>query len=294
MPDRRTLRGHLALALVQVCFGLFPIFGKWAFEAFEPGAIASWRIGVGSVVLLGLAFLAHGRRAVPRREDWVWFLVCGVLGVALNQGLYLTGLSLSTAVDSGIVLCLIPVFTFAVAMLARQEGFRLSRALGILVALSGASILTAGGADLSDSHRLGNALMVANSLSYSVYLVLSRPLALRYPPVVVIAWVYACALPAVPLFLAHAPPWPADATPRACWSLVFILAFPTVLGYLLNVFALSRLRASTTAVYVYAQPLITCTAAAAWLGEELPFATLGAAVLIFSGLYFVARRPPST
>jgi drug/metabolite transporter (DMT)-like permease len=195
--------------------------------------------------------------------------------------------------DSGVVLSLIPVFTFALAMLARQEPFRLSRAAGIAVALAGVSLLTAGAGELSGSHRLGNVLMVSNALSYSIYLVLSRGLAQRYPPVVTIAWVYACALPAVPVFLAGATPWPADADARAWWSLAFILAFPTVLAYLLNVFALSRLRASTTAVYVYGQPLITGSAAVAWLGEELPFATLGAAALVFTGLYLVARRPPT-
>ena len=34
-----------------------PLFGKWAFESFDPRAVGAWRIGGGALVLGGLAFL---------------------------------------------------------------------------------------------------------------------------------------------------------------------------------------------------------------------------------------------
>ena len=59
-------RAYAALACVQLFFGLFPVFGKLAFEAFAPQAVAAWRIAAGAVVLGGVAWLLHGRALLPR------------------------------------------------------------------------------------------------------------------------------------------------------------------------------------------------------------------------------------
>ena len=132
-------QGLLALALVQVCFGLFPVFGRVAMDGFSPFAVAAWRIGIGSAVLLPLALLAHGRRALPtERRDWATLAFFAFLGIVLNQGLFLVGLERSTPMNAGLVICLIPVFAYGVAVLGRRERFVGVRALGVAIALAGA------------------------------------------------------------------------------------------------------------------------------------------------------------
>jgi drug/metabolite transporter (DMT)-like permease len=286
--------GHAALTVVQVCFGLFPIFGKWALApgGFAPGAIVAWRMVFAAGSLAVFALLLHGRRAWPAPADLPQLFLCSILGVSANMILYMEGLARSTATNSALMICLIPVFTFAIAVCTRQETFRVVRALGVLCALCGASMLFwFEHPDLVRLHGWGNFLMVLNTLSYAAYLVLSRPLTRRYPPLVVIAWVFLLALPCVPWLATTNAMVPAEASARTWGSLAFILVFPTSVAYLLNSFALSRLHASTTAVYVYGQSLFTAVAAAVMLGEELTRGTLGAAVLIFTGIFLVARRP---
>lgn len=303
-PEHRT-GGHVALTFVQVCFGLFPLFGIWATRpeegvsggVFVPLAVASWRMGFGALVLLALALWAHGREALPARRDLPLFALCALLGVVLNQVLFLVGLPRSTATNAGLVMCLIPVFTFAIATLARQEAFRPLRGLGLAIALFGATMLFWGQEpEFRAAYGFGNLLMALNALSYSIYLVVSRPLARRYPPLVTIAWVYVLSLAALPFTVLVVKTGghdivPADASPRAWASLAYVLIFPTTLAYLLNVFALSRLRASTTAVYIYMQPLIAGTAGWLFLNEQPTGGLVLAAVLIFAGIWLVARRP---
>jgi hypothetical protein len=118
--------------------------------------------------------------------------------------------------------------------------------------------------------------MVANALCYSAYLIVSKPLARRYPPLVVIAWREALA--------------PAPGNPAVWWALAYIIVFPTVVAYLLNMYALARVRASTTAVYVYAQPLITGLASWLAFGETPSGGMLLAAAGLFLGIWLVARR----
>jgi drug/metabolite transporter (DMT)-like permease len=289
-PVRREVSGHVALGFVQVCFGLFPVFGVLAMRTFTPVAVVVWRVAFGALALGAIAILVHGRAAIPRRRDWARFGACSMLGVTVNMTLYLEGLQRSTADDAALMMCLIPVFTFTVAALVRQEAFDGSRALGVGVALVGASMLYwAEEPGLASRHALGNSMMAANTLSYAIYLVASRPLLSRYPPVVVIAWMFLLATPFLP-FLAHGEHLVPQASGAVWGSLAFILLFPTAIAYLLNAFALSRLRASTTAVYVYVQLLITGAGSRWLLGERPTRGILLSAACVLAGIWLVARK----
>lgn len=291
---RGALGGHLALVVVQFCFGLFPIFGKLAFApgGFSPLSVAAWRMLVGAGVLLAIAFALHGRRAWLPWKDVPVLLVGSLLGVTLNMVLYLEGLSRSTPTNAALLMGLVPVFTFTIAALAGHERFGPWRLAGVAVALLGASSrFWAERPELVREHALGNLLMAGNALCYAGYFVLARPLLARHPPLVVIAWVFALSVPFVPLFAWHETLVPATATAAHWRALAFVLAFPTVLAYVLNVLALRTLPASTAAVYIYVQPLITASASALWLDEEITPAMFLAAGLVFSGIWLVARRP---
>lgn len=291
---RERRRGHATLLVVQVFFGLFPLFIKLALESFEPLAIVFWRVVTGALVLGGLAAAVHGRRAWPLARDLPALAACALLGVVLNQTLAVEGIALSSATEAGLLMTLIPVFTFAFAILFKKERFRWRRAAGIGLALAGALLLLTGSgtADLAREHLVGNLLIVVNCASYALYLVLSGPLLTRYPPLVVIAWVYVLSLGALPLLLGRADVLPAAPSASALSGLAYVLVFSTVVTYLLNLYALARVRAATTAVYVYLQPLVAGAAGVAILGETLPPAAPLAATCLFAGIALVAAREP--
>lgn len=291
VAGRGRAAGHAALVFVQIFFALFPVFGKVLFQGgtFSPFSIAVWRIAFGALSLLAVAFAIHGRRAIPRARDLPMLLVLSILGVTANMTLYLEGLSRSTATNAGLMMCLIPVFTFVIAAGVKQEVFQIKRAFGVLVALAGAGLLVwAEEPELASEHGLGNLLMAMNTLGYAFYLVLSRPLLARYPAIVLIAWVFALAVPFVP-FLARGTNLVPEASAGVWWALAFVLVFPTSLAYLLNAYALARVRASTTAMYIYAQPLITGVVSRIWLGEKLSRGTILSGVCIFLGIWLVSR-----
>lgn len=290
---RRTIEGHAALAAVQLFFGLFPVVGRVVMEpgrGLTPYALATWRIGFGALALGLVAALVHGRRAWPGGRDLGWLALHAVTGIVVNQGLFLAGLARTTAMNTGLLICLIPVFTFAVAALAGREAFHWRRAAGVVVALIAALPLVVGrGVSLASEHTVGNLLLVGNMVSYAFYLVFSKPLTQRHPPLVVIAWVYVLSVPWLPLFALQGPLAPAEPSTGLWWALAFVLVFPTTLAYLLNTVALSRLPASTTAFYVFAQPFVTALAAWLFLGERLEPELVPAALGLFVGLALVVR-----
>lgn len=289
---RRARReGYAALLAVQLFFGLFPLFGKLAMTTFAPRAVAGWRIAVGAVVLLALAFARHGRWAWPDRGDLLRLQVCALLGIALNQVLYLEGLQRAPSVNAALVMASIPVFVFGLAVLIGQEPLQWRRALGAALAFVGMVVLLVRkGVDLGPEYLLGNLLMLTNAASYSIYLVAVKPLALRYPPLVVIAWVFALSTWTIPLFASDVA-WLPDA-PRAAWlSLGYVLVFPTILAYLLNGVALARVSASTTAFFIFLQPLIAVVASKVGLQERIDSGFYAAAALILGGLWVVLSKP---
>jgi len=289
---RRVLRGHLALLAVQVCFGFFPIFGKLAFDGFSPRAVAAWRFLVGGLVLGLLAWVRYGRAMIPRRADLLRLQVCSLLGVVINMVVFLEGLERSTAVNAGLLMPVIPVYTFAIAVAVGQERFSWRRGAGILLALAGTlSLLLQKGPDLSSEHLVGNLLIVVNTLSYSLFLVVGKPLLRRYPPFVVIAWVFLLSLWSIPFFARGETLVPAGAGAAPWLSLGYILVFPTLIAYLLNTFALSVVAASTTATYILLQPLIAVTAGVLLLGEAFLPGTGFAAAVILAGVWLVVRGP---
>jgi len=284
---------YLALLGVQISFGLFPVFGKLAFKpgGFSPFAVGAWRMGFGAAVLCAIAWAIHGRAFVEARRDIKKLLVASVLGVTANMLLYLEGLARSSAIEATLVMCLIPVFTFGIAAAVGQERLRAGRAGGILVALVGASALFwAQDREIAREHWVGNLLMAANALSYAAYFVWSRPLLKRHPPLVVIAWVFLLSVPAAVWIAASHEVWPRAASAEAWWSLAFVLVFPTALAYLLNMFALARVPASTTAVFIYAQPILTVLASVFLLDEPPTRGVLIAGALVFVGIWMVARQ----
>jgi drug/metabolite transporter (DMT)-like permease len=248
----------------------------------------------GAVVLGAIAGIRYRARAWPGLRMLPALVVLSILGVICNQILYLTGLERSTVSNAGLLMCLIPVFTFVIAALFRQERLQLFRALGVALSLAGAVFWWARERpELVQEHAVGNLLIALNTIAYASYLVISRHVVRRIPPLVAIAWIYLIAALASPFFAAGTELWPADAPARVWWSLGYVLVFATVLAYLLNIYALRRLRSSTAAIYIYAQPLIGAMAGVGFRDEELTPAFFGAAVLIFAGIWLVARRPPA-
>jgi drug/metabolite transporter (DMT)-like permease len=72
-------------------------------------------------------------------------------------------------------------------------------------------------------------------------------------------------------------------------EVAYIIILPTAITYYLNAWALSRVPPSTVAVYIYLQPLIAFVVAPIVLGETLGIRALISSLLIFGGVFIVAR-----
>ena len=172
----------------------------------------------------------------------------------------------------------------------------------MLLGIGGAALLMSAGQELTltGDSALGDFLIFLNAASYAIYLVIIKPLMLRYRPIIVIRWVFlfgfVFVLPfGLPQFLA------------IDWSLftwldytgvAFIVVCVTFFTYLWNIFALKHLSPATAGAYIYLQPIFAAVISVLFTGENLTPVKIVATLLIFLGVYLVnfsglkTRREP--
>ncbi|HLF23317.1 MAG TPA: DMT family transporter, partial [Burkholderiales bacterium] len=224
------------------------------------------------------------------RHDLPTFFALALLGIVVNQVLFLSGLALTTAIDATVLVATIPAFTLSVAIMAGRETSSLPKVLGVGLAFGGVVALV-GGANFGSQNFVGNAMIAANALSYSVYLVASRPQLERHDPLTLVAWTFALgALVMLPLAAPDFLRLPWSAISWTTWAgLAYIVIFPSVVTYYLNNWALKRVPSSMVANFVYLQPLVAAALAIPLLGEGLSPNTVVAAALIVLGVMLGTR-----
>ena len=273
-------------------FTTWPLLGKIVLRFIPSTALVGIRV-LGSALALTAIGLATGKLARIARSDWMLIATSSLLGVVLNQWLFVKGLSLTTAVNATLLGTTIPVFTVLVSIALGKDRPSFRRIGGIL--LAGAGVIYLIGpekADFSASSRLGDLLIVANSLCYGTYIAISKRLVERYNALTVITWVFlAGSLPTAPVAFASLANVEVANVPFPVWlAIAYIVVVATAICYYLNSWALARVPPSTVAVYIYLQPLIAFALAPIVLGERVSPRVLFASGLIFAGVAVVTSR----
>jgi drug/metabolite transporter (DMT)-like permease len=283
------LRVHAALIAVQLMFASMSVVAKIVLRELPSFALVAARVPAAALIL-AVGYTARRERLAAR--DLPTVAVYALTGVVLNQLLFMAGLERTTATNAVVIGAVIPVFTVGVAVALGREAATRAKLSGLGVALCGALVVvgaarfsTGGGATL-----LGNLLCVANSLSFAVYLVISRDLLARYRTLTVVTWTFLLGAVGVapfggPSLAAHA-----GAAHAGTWlALAYIVIFPTVGTYFLNAFALKRAPASLVAIYIYVQPVVGALLAAWVLGERPGAETVVGGGMIAAGIWMVSR-----
>jgi drug/metabolite transporter (DMT)-like permease len=290
MSDK--FRPHLALIVVQILFGVWPIFGKIVLRSMSPTSLVSCRL-TGAAIAFTLLQRRLGPLLRMPRTDLALLALCSLMGVVGNQLLYVKGLSLTTVINATLLSTTIPVFTLFVSILFRYDSWSLKRLAGILLAGAGVVYLVnPTHAEFGAQNTAGNLLLVSNSLLYAAYIVISKRLFERYGALNVITWIFLLgSLITVPLGAYALRSEHLASIGWMVWvTVLFIIALPTVGAYYLNAWALTKVSPSTVAIYIYLQPLIAFGFAPLFLGEQWNSRTAVATVLIFGGVALVTSR----
>jgi len=280
--------------LVQVFFATLPIAVKVVLRELSSPALALLRVG-GAAALFWVLHRVTVQGRVRSWRDYGLLALYSLFGVILNQLLYITALTLTTATAAQTLVTAGPAMTLLIAILAGKERGTRAKWVGIALAGSGALVLV--GVGLHEGNALGNLLALFNVASYSVYLVISRGLPRRYDALTVITWVFVFGVAGMlPWGIAPALREVGGMSATAWVLMIYIIVFPSVGAYWLNMWALARAESSLVSTFVYLQPAMTAALAVPLLGEHVSWRMLPAVALIFAGVAVAIRagrsRPP--
>ncbi len=283
---------HIALFAVQMFFGCAPVIGKIALQTFPSYSIVGVRVGLAAAAFYFLQRF-RGSLALENGRDYLYFAVFSLFGVVINQLLFFQGLYLTTAVNTSLLAVTIPIFTILISALIGNDRLSWKKIFGIILAACGVIyLIDPSKASFSSATTLGDILIILNSLSYAIYVAVSKKIITKYGALKSIAWLFIFgSFINVPVGIYFLQSVEIANVSAAAWiALTAIIIFPTILAYYWNAWALARVEPSIVAVYIYLQPLIGTISAIIFLNEKFSVRLLISAILIFIGVFLVTRR----
>lgn len=286
------VQGHLIILVAMMIFGLNIPANKflYAHNAINPIGLTLLRMSFASLAFW-LFSLFIPRERVPKKDLCI-LLVGGIMGMAINQGCFAYGISVTSPIDTSIIATSAPMFTLFISYFILKEPITLKKISGVVIASIGAIILVYSSSRVSNtvSSWQGNVAIFTAQFFYSMYLVITKPLSERYHPVTMMKWMFLVAMIilfpfgisdviSAPMFHVHEPMY--------YWALIFILFCSTFIAYALIPLAQKRIRPTTIAVYNNMQPFIASIVAIASGMDTFSLEKGLSALLIVTGVYFV-------
>ena len=150
-----------------------------------------------------------------------------------------------------------------------------------------------GASGASESTFFGLFMMFLNSLSFSLYLGIFKPVIAKYSVVTFMKWIFLfSALMAMPMSFREVISLSWTRIPSVqLWELGHLIVFATFISYFLIPVGQKRIRPTLVSMYSYIQPIIATVISIIIGMDILTWQKLLAAGLVFFGVFVVSRSP---
>jgi drug/metabolite transporter (DMT)-like permease len=247
-----------------------------------------------STILFWMLYSAKPVKSTIDRADLPRFIICALTGIAINQMLFLKGLSLTYSIHAVLLILSAPIFITVFAAIFLKERISAIQIVGLGLGVCGAVILISMGKNsgTGDNVILGDTLILINALSYTIYFIMVKPLMLKYNPIQVTRMIFTIGFFGVLPFGWNeftAINW-TDLGWMEYGCLGLIVLGGTFLAYLFNLYGIKILGASITGAYIYLQPIFAAIIAMIFLNESLGWYKVIAGAFIFTGVYLSNKK----
>lgn len=289
------LKGHILILITNILFAINMPISKYLLPSHvQPEALTIMRMS-SACLLFWLTSLFIKREKVTMKDLGLLF-ICALCGVGINQGLFIVGLNRTSPVDASIIATGVPIFVMLLAAVILKEPITKMKAFGVLLGCCGGiSLILASTHTTGQASSLeGNLMIIVSGFVYSIYLVLSKPLSLRYSAVTMMKWMFLFStLVLLPFTWQHVLGTPAFHREafdmKEIGAICFVLIGATFIPYLLIPMSLKRIRPTTVSMYNYIQPIIASLIAVMVGQDTFSLQKVLSAVLVFVGVYLVTQ-----
>ena len=300
MKGTGKITGHLACFIAYAIFGINVIVCKdlTAGNLISPLTIFCMRsIGAGALFWLISLFLPK-EKVDPK--DFIKIAAASFLGYFLTQVTFLFAISHITPMDCSIISAMSPIYTMIIAAIVLKEPISLQKAGGVALSLAGMIFMIMNTASATaagpKTEMSGVLLMIANSISFSLYLGIFKPVIQKYSVITFMKWIFLFSfLMSFPFSAKELFTLDYAALPSGIvWDLVFLILCATFITYFLIPIGQKRIRPTIVSMYSYVQPIIA-TAISIIIGMDvLTWQKILATITVFTGVAIVSFSRSAT
>lgn len=284
--SKAVLAALAALAVWSSAFaGISVVVGPGG--GYGPGQAALLRFLVASATMVVVALLTRMR--LPHAKDLPWIALAAVFGITIYHLAFTFGETRVPAAASALIIASGPIWTALLAVAFLGERLKGWGWVGVLLAFSGVATIAFGAGGGFAFEPMALVILLA-AISTAIYFVLSkRPLrsysSLEFTSYVI--WIGTLPmLVFLPGLVRQLPAAPTSST----LTIVFLGVFPGAFAYWLWSYALARMPASTTASFLYAQPVLATFVAWVWQGVVPGALTVAGGALALAGVALVQTK----
>lgn len=278
-PDGSTVFAFLGVALLG---GLNAIAVKATVEELEPFWGAGLRFVVAGVLLI--AFVIVTGRAVPRGRSLVGAAVYGTIAFAGSFAFITPALREVPAGTVIVFLALVPLETFGLAIIQRQERFHLQGLLGAVIAFGGVLVVVADQLDAAVPPGslvlvLAGTLFIAQGGITLKAIPRSDPFATN-----AVAMLSGAAI-LMGLSIVSGEHWAIPARQTTWVAMAYLVVLGSIVLFGLYLFALRRWTASAVSYVTLVMPLVAVPLAAMLMSERVSPSFIVGGALAMVGVY---------
>jgi drug/metabolite transporter (DMT)-like permease len=268
-----------------------------ALKEVHPFTLLTLRFGIGGFLLL-LIQLQKDKRFLRAfsSTDWLSIIFLAIVGISGHTVLQAFGLLYTTAINTGWIVAVMPIFITIAARFYLGEPITLRKVGGIVLGFFGIFLVISRGVISLSLFRVSSAfgdfLILISALTWTAFTVGGREFLSRFPPLSAITPIML-----VGCFTTFPFTWV-----KWEWNLLFHLSVLTWMGILfLGIFcsglaylfwyaALEKKDSSVVGMYLYLEPFVTLVGAYLLLGEEIHWITLTGGGMTLAGVYLATRK----
>lgn len=290
------------LLFVMVVWGASFVAARMVLYADSPGGatlsptmLATVRFLLASAIFLPILYRQHVQVQPLKLRDIPTFLLLGQLGISIYFWLQYTGVQLTNAgISSVLVVGLIPLATMVISGATLREPLGVKRALALALGAVGVGVVVSQKGlqvALESGFLFGAICLIGNAFAFALYSTLIRGIRARYASLTTTAGFMIGGTVGLLLLSLLTEDW--SGVPRLStgqWiSIVYLAVVCSVLAYFFYNYALSQIEATKVSAWVYLEPIVAVLLGAAMLNEAVAAQTVVGGLIILGSLLVTQR-----
>ena len=277
------------MLVLGIIWGSSFILMKKGIVVFSTNEVAMLRLGIAWLTLL--PFTWKSIKSTPKKA-WKPLIIVGLFGNGIPAFLFTEAQSKLDSSLIGILNSLVPLFTFIVAIFVFKTKWKISNLLGILIGLTGAIWLIAGGGLVLDQAHYAWLIVIA-TLCYSISLNTIKAYLQEMSSIQISSVAFMFVGPPCILGLVFSDFYPTLMSSKGSWQALAYITILAVLGTSVALVLFNKLVKNSTAIFASSVTYLIPIIAVFWGvidGEKISINHFLGIGIIFTGIYLVNKK----